>query len=184
MSLPLLTLLHLNPQDPLGVAVYRTFDIGLGFRFDHMKPLREGQSPSIRRLQSRAAKSAIRRANELRELDHSVHLTNEAATELENLARRLTELVPPGYDDFEDDDEPKIEQLLRDEFTKISPNEYSVRREKVDIFQDLLRLNDAPDQSDPTKNPSGVLDEELDALNRQYGNGGARASDGSDTCLA
>ena len=46
-------------QDPLGVAVYRTLGIGLGYNFDHMRMLDEGEKPSTRRLQARAAKSAI-----------------------------------------------------------------------------------------------------------------------------
>merc|ERR1712176_1141043 len=44
--------------DPLGIAVYRAFKVGLGFNFDHLSALSEGDEPSPKRLQARFAKSA------------------------------------------------------------------------------------------------------------------------------
>lgn len=58
-------LLFFNLQDPLGVAIQQTFGIGLGYNFDHMTKLTKGQVPSVRRLQARAAKSALYRARQL-----------------------------------------------------------------------------------------------------------------------
>lgn len=52
-------------RDPLGVAVQQTFGIGLGFADSHMDPLPKDEHPSARRLQSRAAKSAIRRLQDI-----------------------------------------------------------------------------------------------------------------------
>ena len=43
----------------------RTFGIGLGYQFEHMTDLKEGERPSARRLQARAAKSAIKRAQQI-----------------------------------------------------------------------------------------------------------------------
>jgi hypothetical protein len=99
-----------SADDPLGVAVQQTFGIGLGFKFDHTAPLKEGQRPSPRRLQARAAKSAIRRVQELYDAqqeneEESDRLHDEAKTkrrqeEIEEekklLARRLTDLIPVG----------------------------------------------------------------------------------------
>jgi hypothetical protein len=98
-------------KDPLGVAVYRTLGIGLGFDFDHMNTLNETEVPSIRRLQSRAAKSAIKRVNELyrnatvtsaldqiadpvqRQKQASIN-QQDIDAEIQSLADRLTRLVP------------------------------------------------------------------------------------------
>ena len=164
------------------MAVYRTFGIGLGFRFDHMKPLREGQSPSMRRLHSRAAKSAIRRANELKTLDVAGQPCSESAAEIQKLAHRLTELVPPVFD-FEDDDDlpPKIDQLLREDFVKTSSNEFTLQRPQIDSIQDLLRMDNAAEQTETT---TEIGNDELDAWNRQYGSDGIGKCDGSGTCLA
>ena len=86
-------------DDPLGMAVYKTFGIGLGFRFDHMSEL-DGHDyqVSIRRLQARAAKSAVHRAQVL---EKEVTRTQQAVTvaqinstmtttEREELIRRAT----------------------------------------------------------------------------------------------
>jgi len=99
-------------EDPLGVAVQQTFGIGLGFNYDHDQPLKKGEQPSLRRLQARAAKSAIRRAQQLydpqrakNELDNIVNteernaraaeMRKSAEEEMNFLAKRLSELVPP-----------------------------------------------------------------------------------------
>ena len=168
------------------MAVYRTFGIGLGFRFDHMKPLREGQPPSMRRLHSRAAKSAIRRANDLKRLDAVSQQVggeqpgNEAAAEIQNLAHRLTELVP-AVNNLEDDEELplKIDQLFRDEFVRTSSNELTLRRPKIESIQDLLKMG-----VEQTGFRTEGRNDELDAWNRQYGGDGRSAKEESDTYLA
>ena len=98
-------------KDPLGVAVYRTLGIGLGFNFDHMNTMNSTKPPSLRRLQARAAKSAIHRvnhiynaeraANELNQITDPLErqkrasdLQQEAEMEVKKLADRLTDLVP------------------------------------------------------------------------------------------
>lgn len=59
-------------EDPLGVAIYKAFGIGIGYNFDHMSELQEGEEPSARRLQARAAKSALRRYNELNDAEQAL----------------------------------------------------------------------------------------------------------------
>jgi len=101
--------LVLYRQDPLGVAVQQTFGIGLGFMFDHMSNATE--LSATRRLQSRAAKSAILRAKELydseairRELEsisdpaerEKRKAEDRQATEkeIQQMAERLSDLIP------------------------------------------------------------------------------------------
>jgi len=52
-------------NDPLGIAVQQTLGIGLSFDFDHDTVLEKGKVPSIHRLRSRAAKSAVKRINQI-----------------------------------------------------------------------------------------------------------------------
>lgn len=99
-------------QDPLGLALYRTFDIGIGFDSSHLTPLKRNQTVSLERLFTRAAKSAIRRVNELTGLDSPGRrealskatntrerqeildgLDRQAQAEKDRLAKRLTELT-------------------------------------------------------------------------------------------
>lgn len=96
-------------DDPLGVAIQQTFGIGLSFAFDHTSPLKKGQEPSPRRLQARAAKSAIRRVQELYDAereyekepnnlsdDERERRRGEIEAEILHLAKRLSELIPLG----------------------------------------------------------------------------------------
>ncbi|KAL7567080.1 hypothetical protein ACA910_002803 [Epithemia clementina (nom. ined.)] len=107
-------------EDPLGMAVYKTFGIGLGFRFDHMSELDPSKPVPIRRLHARAAKSSIRRAQKL-EIDVKTAkaaveaarqnglvssqeiellkrradvLAAEAKLEIQSMAQKLIDLVP------------------------------------------------------------------------------------------
>lgn len=106
-------------RDPLGVAIQQTFGIGLGYAGNHMDPLPEGAEPSARRLQTRAAKSAIMRVQAIYDSTLEVDLDvindfNERETikaelrqreqaEKEYLARQMTELIPQEDDgDFDD----------------------------------------------------------------------------------
>lgn len=91
--------------------MYKSLGIGLGFNFDHMSPLPAGAKPSTRRLQARAAKSAIRRVQEIydpevarRELDaikdpvernrRANELQRQARVEIEDMAAKLSNLIP------------------------------------------------------------------------------------------
>ena len=102
-------------DDPLGVAVQQTLGIGLGFNFEHDKPLQKGQQPSLRRLQARVAKSAILRVQQLydpqlaqQELAamsdadqrnaKAKEMRKKAREEIDFLAKRMTELLPPPSD--------------------------------------------------------------------------------------
>lgn len=103
-------------EDPLGVAIYRAFNIGLGFQFDYDRPLEPGERPSLRRLQARAAKSAMKRARDLYDAEQAASELDKTSTpderrararelrkqtedEIKFLAKRLTELVPPRDQD-------------------------------------------------------------------------------------
>jgi hypothetical protein len=93
------------------VAVYKSLGIGLGFNFDHTSKPGEDELPNTRRLQARAAKSAIRRVQEIydaegaRKMLDAIKDPNErnrkademrrdAAKEVQFLADRLSNLLP------------------------------------------------------------------------------------------
>lgn len=128
-------------QDPLGVAVERTLGIGLGFNFKHMKPLTCQDTPSVRRLQARTAKSAVHHVQHLynasaSELDgignykkrgrRQKELKVEIDKEVQYLAQKLTELVPTtDSEEFEADEGFQI-YLLRD-YVKTGDNQYTLK---------------------------------------------------------
>lgn len=133
--------MFISLKDPLGVAVYRTLGIGLGFEFDHMSKLNDTEVPSIRRLQSRAAKSAIKRVNELYrnatvtpELDQIADpderqkqasiIQQDIDDEIKSLADRLASLVP--NDLSSDEPDVTVEQYNLDTPKRTSgTNQYS-----------------------------------------------------------
>jgi len=108
--------------DPLGAAVYKAFGIGIGYNFDHQSELEEGKEPSVRRLQARAAKSAMRRYNELTDREKQIEKLNETLDpkdevdhdrkiqqmkkkvddEINFIGSRLFDLVPVGSGDLEE----------------------------------------------------------------------------------
>jgi hypothetical protein len=98
-------------KDPLGIALYKSLGIGLGFNFDHMSRLPPGVKPSTRRLQARAVKSALQRVREIydpatarRELDgisdpierdrRATELRQQAQREIDDMTTRLSNLIP------------------------------------------------------------------------------------------
>ncbi|KAI2506472.1 hypothetical protein MHU86_7987 [Fragilaria crotonensis] len=111
-------------KDPLGVAIQQTFGIGLGFAAGHMDPLPPDVDPSPRRLQARAAKSAILRLQDIYDIaietdldsikDHKQRLAMKAEmrkreeAEKSYLARQMTELIPLVDDGDDDDPASKI----------------------------------------------------------------------------
>jgi hypothetical protein len=124
------------------VAIQQNFGIGLGFNFDHMSKLEEGETPSVRRLQARAAKSAIRRVQELydpeaakKELDRildpvqrnqkAAELREQTEVEIKYLAKRLSELVPTGTSQ-EFEKKSYIQQFRQTGFKKKSSHEYTL----------------------------------------------------------
>jgi hypothetical protein len=144
-------------DDPLGIAVHQTFGIGLGYNFDHMSELYDGEKPSLRRLQARAAKSAVRRVQDIYnttnarvELDRitdpeerelrAQQMQKEAQEEIDFLAKRLTELVPTDLA-LEDPTLSQIERYAINDFEKISPHEYVIRRggDRLSVVERLLK---------------------------------------------
>lgn len=145
----------------MGVAVQQTFGVGLGYNFDHMENLKEGEHPSLRRLQARAAKSAIRRVQELydseaatKELNNisdpdergkkALDMRKRTDEEIQHLAKRLTELVPRGMSG-EVAETTRIQQFRqKSKFVKSSSHEYVMRDDPPEnisssesIFEDL-----------------------------------------------
>ena len=141
-------------QDPLGIAVQQTFGIGLGFNFDHMS--KDSDLSASRRLQTRAAKSAIKRAQEIynaeaarEEVDRildpadrdrrAAKRRQESDDEIQQMAKRLTELIPTDGCLAKP---ARIELYDAINFERISPNEYVMTQSPpVDIdSQALLNL--------------------------------------------
>jgi hypothetical protein len=120
-------------KDPLGVAVYKTLGIGLGFNFDHMNE--SSEIPETRRLQARAAKSAVRHVQDLygmsaevlsqmpdgeEKTQKTLELKHRIEQETESLAKRLSELIPT--DRALRLNNVKLEMYSR-EYRKVSPTE-------------------------------------------------------------
>ena len=111
-------------KDPLGVAIQQTFGVGLGFAAGHMDPLPPGADPSPRRLQARAAKSAILRLQDIYDaaidldidsiddqdeiLAIKAEIRRREEAEKSYLARQMTELIPLVDDGDDDDPSSKI----------------------------------------------------------------------------
>lgn len=150
--------------------------IGLGFNFDHMSELDESEQPSTRRLQARAAKSAIRRVQELfdaesasAELDKisdpsardkkAAELRQAVEAEIQFLARRLSDLIPTdGSLNTRADD--KVQQYDSGSFTRTSSHEYIMpSRERIGSLslERLLRISNV--------NPSSSAGDDIDYLN-------------------
>ena len=80
-------------KDPLGIALQQTFGIGLSLDFDHNSKLNEGERPSIHRLRARAAKSAIRRYNQIPEIFEGADVEKERE-KLTNSMKVFVTLIP------------------------------------------------------------------------------------------
>jgi len=110
-----------NFSDPLGVAVQQRLGIGLMFMQDHTRRLEPGEKPSARRLQARAAKSAVAHVSELyQQLNEKTaeimqriedpterqnevdRIKQEVDNEVSALATRLSNLIPNEADPEDD----------------------------------------------------------------------------------
>lgn len=135
-------------DDPLGMALYLQYGIGLGLGFDQDKSFSEGKKLTTRRLQARAAKSAVRRAIQLydqkandKQLNNisdpekrerrQKELREETKNETRQIADRLTSLVPTDMDL-----EAPLERYQAPTYKQLSRNEYVVDRPKD--LMDLL----------------------------------------------
>jgi hypothetical protein len=159
----------------LGVAVHQTVGIGLGFNFDHMSILEESKLPSTRRLQARAAKSAIRRVQEIYDAASArselfkiedplernrvaVRMRRKADDEIKYLATKLSELIPTDLS-LDDGRHTRIQQYAPTEFVRTSSKEYVIRsnREHSDAIKSLTDAleEESPGHEIDYLNPSG-----------------------------
>lgn len=151
-------------EDSLGVGIQQAFGIGLGYQFDHMSKLKDGERPSARRLQARAAKSAIRRAqqiydaqaarDELDSIDNveerelkKAELRRAMEAEMAYLASQLSELIPTGLLLENKDRQTKIQPFKR--YKKMSSHEIIVEGDASSSLESLFgKTNDDEDQTD------------------------------------
>ena len=159
----------------MGIAIQQTFGIGLGFNFEHTKKLEENEKPSLRRLQARAAKSAIRRVQALydpegarKELDkisdpkkrnkRANELRDNTESEVTLIAKRLCDLVPTGLSkEFEKG--THIQQYRQKQFVRTSSHEYIMQDPIDDTAAVIKSLRSSTAKND---NTSGSNDETAD----------------------
>jgi hypothetical protein len=190
----------------LGVAVQQTFGIGLGYNFDHMRKLKDGEEPSLRKLQARAAKSAIQRVQQLydaetamKELEgisdpkerekKALELRKRTDDEIQCLTKKLTELVPTGLSE-EFESKTRMQQYRQRNFKKTSSNEYVLvdpldplesQHATESHFEDYIastrEFQEATAQEAQDNAPNEEEDEFIKAYTRQKGRIG---DDGSE----
>jgi len=189
----------------LGVAVYKTLGIGLGFTFDHTSKLKQGEVPSVRRLQARAAKSAVKRAQQLHnasdvkaELDsisdpeerdrRAKELRQKADEEIKHLAQRLSDLVPTDLS-LDDRRRTKIEQFTYEpkDFTKTSANHEFILQKSPDVIRNsavhkLVEYYDSIDEdTGDDSNSTAADDEYIKEWERAQYSRGSNRTQGDDS---
>lgn len=122
----------------MGIAVYKTLGIGLGFPFDHMS--NTSTIPETRRLQARAAKSAVRRIQDMyrtnaellqtlpegiEKQQKRIELKREIDEETNFLAKRLAELIPVDMA-LDNANATLVRQIDTSYYERVSNNEYIV----------------------------------------------------------
>lgn len=154
-----------------------------------MSELEESEEPSTRRLQSRAAKSAIRRAQQIydaesarTELDtisdlnerneRAAMLRLQADKELKYLSNRLSELIPTdlALDQRRTSSVQQYQQYNPNSFSRTSENEYmiSTRTDRSPALERLLNGHDNSKDGDSKRyeidylNPMGDNSDETD----------------------
>jgi len=118
-------------RDPLGVAVQQTFGMGLSYTFDHFDALPSDQEPSLRRLQARAAKSSIKRVQQIYDnvLDDDKFLDNMNYKERENYKKEVRER-----------DEAEINHL-KNELIELVPKTGEGRLHNTTQVEEFLNVN-------------------------------------------
>jgi len=117
-------------DDVLGVAVERTFGVGLSYDFDHFDCPADDEEVSIHQLRARMAKSAVRRK---RELDGA--MTNELGV----LRRLKDNVVTAANREVAEDEMKSVERVIRDRHA-----------DEVDRMRDALRTM-IPTNADPPR---------------------------------
>jgi hypothetical protein len=117
-------------DDVLGVAVERTFGVGLSYDFDHFDCPADDEEVSIHQLRARMAKSAVRRK---RELDGA--MTNELGV----LRRLKDNVVTAANREVAEDEMESVERVIRDRHA-----------DEVDRMRDALRTM-IPTNVDPPR---------------------------------
>jgi hypothetical protein len=179
--------------------VQQALGIGLGFNFDHMRLLKKDEKPSSRKLQARAAKSAIRRVQELYDVQalnnqvdtisdpekkkkKKAELREMTKTEIKYIGKRLSQLIPTA--NFDDIDEIQIQQFKQTKFRKTGSNEYVMTGGPPPQFSssaiDLLRNKYGPgSENTATDTTSSYYDIIVENSNDADGAGKAAAESNS-----
>lgn len=137
--------------------MHQTFGIGLGLNFDHMSELKESELPNTRRLQTRAAKSAIKRVQEIYDAESARAALDKitdpaerdqkaaefrlaAEEEIKFLAQRLSELIPNDFA-LGSGQGTDVQQFDSRSFTRASSHEYIMpsRRDRSPTLEQLLK---------------------------------------------
>jgi hypothetical protein len=164
--------------DPLGIALQQALGIGLGFNFDHMN--QDSDIPLTRRLQARAAKSAIKRVQELydaskvtKELEtitdplqrdiRASEMRKAVENEITIMAERLSNLIPTDLSLPFPSDAKLFQFNTIDNYQRTSDNEFvlSTPFEKSPTIENLRKIireqscQNTPDYLDPWANESG-----------------------------
>ncbi|KAL3912995.1 MAG: hypothetical protein SGARI_000878, partial [Bacillariaceae sp.] len=158
-------------EDPLGIVLYRGFNIGLGLdHFAKAKELKDGEGGS-RAVQAKAVEKAIHRYNTLNteaKEEEEAEKNMDAAeqnrlkeerddridTEIRYLGERLKELVPTTFDDALVDPDERLNKFLGKyemphKFERISSHEYRIIRDSppMDLSDPLADTRVATDQT-------------------------------------
>ena len=135
--------------------------IGLSFDYDHSSPLKKGEEPSVHRLRARAAKSAIKRLNEI---------PDEIERKVRDI-KSLEEQVKEGIRLSEESNEKELRYFAKELLNSISYD--GPDPEGKDLELDTLSQSDAkgifPD-TERTMIPSQEKrDPWKEAIRREYG---------------
>ena len=135
--------------------------IGLSFDFDHTTPLMKGEEPCVHRLRARAAKSAIKRINEI---------PNEIEKKVQNIDS-LEEQVKEGIRLAEESNEFELRYLANELITSIPVDAPSPKGKDFDI--ETLARSDA-DNIFPEKEEEMIFSQEKrdpwkEAIRRDFG---------------